>query len=128
MAHVIIEWTDNLEGEFDLRSLMEMVADDMCNNSDGTFPVGGVRVRGYRLTDYVIADNKGPDDGFINIEVKMGVGRSEAFRKTYFDALFARVGEHLGDLFERRPTALTLYVAEAEGWKKNSIHTRLKKS
>lgn len=128
MAHVIIEWTDNLEGEFDLRSLMEMVADDMCNNSGGIFPVGGVRVRGYRLTDYVIADNKGLDDGFINIEVKMGVGRSEVFRKTYFDALFARVVEHLGDLFERRPTALTLYVAEAEGWKKNSIHTRLKKS
>lgn len=128
MAHVIIEWTDNLKGEFDLRSLMEMIADDACNNSGGTFPVGGVRVRGYRLSDYVIADNNGPDDAFINIEVKMGVGRTEEFRKTYFDALFARVVEHLGDLFERRPTALTLYVAEAEGWKKNSIHTRLKKS
>lgn len=128
MAHVIIEWTDNLKGEFDLRSLMEMIADDMCNNSGGTFPVGGVRVRGYCLSDYVIADNNGPDDAFINIEVKMGVGRTEEFRKTYFDALFARVVEHLGALFERRPTALTLYVAEAEGWKKNSIHTRLKKS
>lgn len=128
MAHVTIEWTDNLEGEFDLRSLMEMIADDMAGNSGGIFPVGGVRVRAYRLADYVIADNKGPDDAFINIEVKMGGGRSEEFRKTYFDALFARVSDHLGDLFERRPTALTLYVAEADGWKKNSIHTRLKKS
>ena len=126
MAHVTIEWTDNLEGQLALRPLMEMIADDMANNSGGTFPVGGIRVRGYRLSDYVIADNQGPDDAFINIEVKMGAGRSAEFRKTYFDALFARVVEHLGDLFERRPTALTLYVAEVEGWKKNSIHTRLK--
>jgi 5-carboxymethyl-2-hydroxymuconate isomerase len=127
MAHAIVEWTDNLEGQFDLKSLLQLIAQDMRENAGGVFPVGGIRVRGIRLTDYVIADDACPDDAFINIEVKMGAGRSAAFRKAYFDALFARVQNSLGDLFDLRPLALTLYVAEAEGWKHNSIHKRLGK-
>lgn len=126
MAHAIIEWSANLRGAFDLKGLMALVADDMRNRSDGVFPVGGIRVRAYRADDYVIADGTCADDGFINIDIKMGVGRSEAFRKTYFDALSARIVEFLGDLFEQRPLAFSLYVSEVDGWKHNSIHKRLK--
>ena len=36
------------------------------------------------------------------------------------------VREFLGDMFQRRPLALSLYVEETEGWKHNSIHHRLK--
>lgn len=128
MAHVTIEWTANLEGEFDLQRLMRLIAEEMRDRSGGVFPVGGIRVRAYRLTDYVIADDAGHDDAFINIDVKMGVGRSEDFRRQFFDQLFAAVRAELGDLFERHPTALSLYVAEAEGWKHNSIHQRLRKA
>lgn len=126
MAHVIVEWSANLEGVLDRRALMHLIAEDMRERSNGTFPVGGIRVRAYRADDYVIADGKGPDDSFVNIEVRMGVGRSEVFRKQYFDALFARVRDFLGDLFDQHPFALSLYVAEVEGWKHNSIHKRLK--
>lgn len=128
MAHVIVEWTDNLEGEFEIRPLLALIAQDMRDNSENTFPVGGIRVRGIKLHDYVIADGQDPRDAFINVEVKMGVGRSEAFRKAYFDRLSARIIAHLGDLFESRPLAFSLYVAEVEGWKHNSIHKRLKKA
>lgn len=127
MAHAIVEWTDNLDGQFDLKGLLALIAQDMQERADGVFPVGGIRVRGIRLTDYVIADGTCPDDAFINIDVKMGVGRSKEFRKAYFDALFERVRQFLGDLFEQRPLALTLYVEEAEGWKHNTIHKRLEK-
>ena len=127
MAHVTIEWTANLEGAFDLRGLMEYIAEDMRERSDGVFPVGGIRVRAYRVDDYVIADNAGSEDAFINVDVKMGAGRNAEFRKSYFDALFSRIRDFLGDLFDRRPLALSLYVEEAEGWKHNSIHKRLKK-
>lgn len=126
MAHATVEWTDNLEGEFDLRALLRLIADEMRLRSDGVFPVGGIRVRAIRLTDYVIADDAGPDDAFINIDVKMGAGRSAEFRRQFFDALFEAVKRQLGDLFDRRPLALSLYVEEAEGWKHNSIHARLK--
>jgi 5-carboxymethyl-2-hydroxymuconate isomerase len=127
MAHATVEWTDNLEGQFDLTGLLHLIAEDMRERASGVFPVGGIRVRGIRLTDYVVADGNCPDDSFININVKMGAGRSAEFRKAFFDALFARIRDFLGDLFDRRPLALTLDVEEAEGWKHNSIHKRLEK-
>ena len=127
MAHVTIEWTDNLEGEFDLQAMMAMIAQDMRERADGVFPIGGIRVRAYKVTDYVIADGTSAQDAFINIDVKMGAGRSAEFRQRYFDALFVRVRDSFGDLFDRRPFALSLYVEEVEGWKHNSIHKRLGK-
>lgn len=128
MAHATVEWTDNLEGEFDLKALLSLIAEEMRERSEGVFPVGGIRVRAIRLTDYVIADGKGANDAFINIDVKMGAGRSEEFRKAFFQQMFDAVKAQLGDLFERRPLALSLYVEEAEGWKHNTIHSRLKKA
>ena len=125
MAHATVQWTDNLDGAFDRPALLRLIADEMRLRSNGVFPVGGIRVRAIRLTEYVIADGAGPDDAFIDIDVKMGAGRSEAFRKAFFDQLFVAVKDFLGDLFERRPLALSMYVEEAEGWKHNSIHRRL---
>lgn len=127
MAHAVVEWTCNLENEFKIQPLLALIAQDMRENANGMFPVGGIRVRGARLTEYVIADGADPRDAFINVEVKMGVGRTTEFRRAYFDALCARIVAHLGDLFDRRPLAFSLYVTEVEGWKHNSIHKRLKK-
>lgn len=126
MAHAVVEWTDNLEGEFDLKGFLALIAEEMRERSDGVFPVGGIRVRGIRLTDYVIADGTCADDAFINIEVLMGAGRSEEFKQQFFDGMFEQLNAFLGDLYDRRPFAMTLYVFEAKGWKKNSIHKRLK--
>ena len=128
MAHVTVEWTDNLKGEFDLKGFLALIAEEMRERSEGVFPVGGIRVRGIRLTDYVIADGREPADAFINVQVLMGVGRAEEFKKRFFDQLNDRLVAFLGDLFDRRPLAFTLYVFESEGWKKNSIHARLKKA
>lgn len=125
MAHVTVEWTDNLQGEFDLRALLHLIASDMRERADGVFPVGGIRVRAVRLHDYVIADGERPDDAFINIAVLMGAGRSEEFKQRYFTALFDRIKTSLAPLFERRSLALSLYVTESEGWKHNTIHKRL---
>ena len=55
----------------------------------------------------------------------MGAGRDAAFRQAFFDQLFEAVKAFLGDLFDQRPLALSLYVEEAEGWKHNTIHRRL---
>ncbi|MDT0510228.1 5-carboxymethyl-2-hydroxymuconate isomerase [Novosphingobium sp. MMS21-SN21R] len=126
MAHATIEWTANLAGVFDLDALMRLIANQMRLHSDGVFPTGGIRVRGYRVDDYVIADGACDEDAFINIDVKMGAGRSAAFRKVFFDALFDEIRNFLGDLFDRCPLALSMYVEEVEGWKHNSIHKRLK--
>lgn len=125
MAHATVEWTDNLDGAFDRHALLSLIAAEMRERSGGVFPVGGIRVRAIRLTDYVIADAAGPDDAFINIDVKMGAGRDAAFKQAFFDQLFEAVKAFLGDLFDQRPLALSLYVEETEGWKHNTIHRRL---
>jgi len=124
MAHAIVEWSDNLVGEFDLKGLLALIAYEMRERSGGVFPVGGIRVRALCHSDYVIADGADPLDAFINIDVKMGTGRDAAFKKAFFDQMFEAVRGYLGDLFDRRPVALSLYVSEAEGWKHNSIHQR----
>lgn len=125
MAHATVEWTANLDGQFDRQALLALIADEMRLRSDGVFPVGGIRVRAVRLDDYVIADGADPRDAFINIDVKMGAGRPLEFRQRFFEQLFGAVRDQLGDLFDRVPLALSLYVEEAEGWKHNSIHKRL---
>lgn len=125
MAHAVVEWTDNLERDVDICALMQLIAEHMRDRSEGAFPIGGIRVRGVRLSDYVIADGANASDAFIDVRVLMGAGRSSEFRQRFFNQLFHSIREHLGDLFERRPLALSMYVGEAEGWKHNSIHQRL---
>lgn len=128
MAHAVVEWTANLEGELDLGAVLRLIAGEMRDGSGGVFPVGGIRVRGLKVTDYVIADGGEPRDAFINIVVTMGAGRPAEFRKAFFDGLFEKLKAELGELFEARPLALSLYVNEAEGWKHNTVHSRLQKA
>ena len=128
MAHAVVEWTSNLEGEADIRGLLELIAAAM-RNSGGVFPWGGIRVRGIRLDDYVIADGKA-DDAFVNVTVKMGAGRSAEFKQAFFTDLFEQIKTHFAELYARRYLALSLYVEEADeagSFKHNNIHKRFKK-
>ncbi|HTK36527.1 MAG TPA: 5-carboxymethyl-2-hydroxymuconate Delta-isomerase [Caulobacteraceae bacterium] len=128
MAHAVVEWTDNLEGDADIRGLLELIAAEM-RAADGVFPWAGIRVRGIRLTDYVIADGKA-DDAFVNITVLMGAGRSAAFKQQFFSQLFERIKTHFAELYERRYLALSLYVNEADeagSFKHNNIHARFRR-
>jgi 5-carboxymethyl-2-hydroxymuconate isomerase len=129
MAHAIVEWTDNLDGEAHIKPLLALIAQAM-RDADGIFPWGGIRVRGIKLTDYVIADGQA-DDAFVNITVKMAAGRSAAFKQRFFSALFDQVKAHFADLFERRYLALSMYVEETDeagGFKHNNIHKRFPKA
>ena len=128
MAHATVEYTANIEGAFELDALLALIARHMREEAGGVFPVGGIRVRAIRLDRYVIADGKGMDDAFVNIDVKMGAGRPAEFRQNYFDALFASIHGFFEPLFTLRPLALSMYVEEAEGWKANTIHQRLQKA
>jgi 5-carboxymethyl-2-hydroxymuconate isomerase len=129
MAHVIVEWTDNLEADgVEIRPLLQLIAEQL-RNAEGVFPWGGIRVRAIRLTDYVIADDSG-EDAFINVTVKMGAGRDPAFKQRFFAALFEAIKDHLAPLFDRRFLALSLYVEEADegaSFKHNNLHARFRR-
>jgi 5-carboxymethyl-2-hydroxymuconate isomerase len=129
MAHAIVEWTDNLTADgFVVGPLLELIAAAM-RDAGGVFPIGGIRVRGVRVEDYVIADGKG-DDAFINITVRMAAGRPEAFKRSFFEGLFDAIKVHLAPQIAARPLALSMYIDEsdeASSFKYNTIHLRLNK-
>jgi 5-carboxymethyl-2-hydroxymuconate isomerase len=128
MAHAVVEWTANLEGDADIRGLLELIAEAM-RDSNGVFPLGGIRVRGIRLDDYVIADGNA-DDAFVNVTIKMGAGRSAEFKREFFTKLFEKIKAHFADLYARRYLALSLYVEEADeagSFKHNNIHQRFRR-
>ena len=127
MPHAVVEWTDNLAADFDVRELLALIAAEL-RDTDGMFPWGGIRVRGIRLTDYVIADGAG-DDAFVNVTLRIAAGRPEEAKKRVFDRLFAAIDAHLAGLFESRSLALSMYIHETEeaaSYKHNTIHARLK--
>jgi 5-carboxymethyl-2-hydroxymuconate isomerase len=112
MPHVIVEYTDNIAAEADIPQLLRMIA-ERCADSGGVLPLAGVRVRAIRLTDYVIADGR-PEYAFVNVTVKMGRGRDQAFKTAFFGALFDRIKAHFAPLSASRPLALSMYIEEID--------------
>ncbi len=127
MPHLIVEYTDNLAAEGDIPGLLRKLAARLAE-SGGVFPIGGIRVRAIRLTEYVIAD--GQDDyAFVNATARIGPGRPDAFKQEFFGAVFDVIKAHFADLFERRYLALSLYVEEADeagSFKQNNIHLKFR--
>ncbi len=128
MAHCIVDYTDNLGADADIQGLLAKIAAKF-RESGGVFPIGGIRVRAIRLTEYVIADGQ-EDDAFVNATVKMGAGRPAEFKQRFFGEMFEIIKDHFAALYAERYLALTLYVEEADesaSFKHNNIHARFKK-
>lgn len=127
MPHILVEYTDNLGDDADIKGLLKKLATKMVD-SGGVFPIGGVRVKAICLTEYVIAD--GEDDyAFVNTTAMIGPGRDPAFKKTFFGEMFEIVKAHFAAIQERRYLALSLYVQEVDedgSFRKNNIHMKFK--
>ncbi len=111
MPHVTVEYTDNLEAEADIPGLLRKIAARLAE-SDGVFPVAGIRVRAVRLSEYVVAD--GGDNGFVHATIKVAPGRSQALMTPVFEAMFELMTIHFAGLMSRRPLALSLDVETSE--------------
>ena len=128
MPHLVFEYTDNIAAEADIPGLLRKANESLIAQG-GVLPVGGIRSRAVRLTEYCVADGSA-DDAFVHATLKIGAGRSVEVRKKIGDDLFAVMKEHLAALYARRYLALSLEIAEFdEGgtWKHNNIHGRFKK-
>lgn len=129
MPHCTVEYTDNMTEDAAIPELLEKIAAKF-RSSNGIFPTGGLRVRAIRLSEYVIADGKNPEDAFLHITTKIGPGRDLAFRKQFFGELFEEILQHLQPVIDRRPLAISMYIEESDetgSFKFNTIHHRLKK-
>jgi 5-carboxymethyl-2-hydroxymuconate isomerase len=120
MPHCQVEYTGNIRADADIPGLLAKIAAKY-RDSDGVFPVAGVRVRAIELHDYVV--NAGdPEDAFVHALCVIAPGRSEAFQRRFFGELFAILKAHLAPIAERRTLGLSLDVhvgTEAGAFKYN---------
>jgi 5-carboxymethyl-2-hydroxymuconate isomerase len=126
MAHIIIEFSANLRGQFDLDEFLRAVHGAAL--ATGVFPIGGIRTRAYAAEHYVIADGN-PDNAFVHISLRVGHGRDVDTRKKACEAIFAAACQQLGAVFERLPLGIALEMQEIDPvltFKKNNLHEYVK--
>ena len=129
MAHLSFEYSANLEPDLNLQTFCDHLRDAM--RESGVFPLGGIRVRGTRVDVATIAS--GEDEiGFIDMTLRMGMGRDEDVRVAATEAIYAAAESWLKPQIADRPFALSLEVMEIESRfsekRFNTIHQFLKNS
>lgn len=127
MPHLIVEYTDNL-AEPRIPDLLEGLHAVLMRHAD-VFPVGGIRSRAIRLSEYRVADGR-EDDAFVHVTLKIGAGRGEEVKQAVGAELFEVLKAHFAEEFARRYLALSLEVqefSEAGTFKHNNIHARFRK-
>lgn len=129
MPHCIVEYSTNLEDSGRIDDLLNKIAAHFRTAPD-VFPLGGVRVRAWPVSRYVIADGN-PEYAFVNVVCRIGAGRPAAIRKAFFSEAYELVVDHFRAESARRGLGITFYVDEADpdgSWKTNSIHHHMAKS
>ena len=126
MAHIVIEYSGNLRGQFDLDGFLRAVHGAAL--ATGVFPIGGIRTRAYEAEHYVIADGN-PDNAFVHISLRVGHGRDVDTRKRACEAIFAVACQQLDAVYERLPLGIALEMQEIDPvltFKKNNLHEYVK--
>lgn len=127
MPHFTIEYSANLDEKVDIGGLCQLIHGKMLET--GLFEKGAIRVRAIRCDAYAIAD-KLPENSFIDMSLRIGVGRGQAEKKGAGETIFEAASAYLSDLLERPHFALSLEIREIAkdlSWKRNAMHPRLRK-
>lgn len=126
MPHLSIEYSANLNARIDIPSVCSLLKDVLVRT--GLFELGAIRVRAFCSDTYAVADEL-PQNGFIDLQLRIGRGRSIEERKRVGEAIVAAVRERLAPEFEAPHFALSLEIREIDpelSWKLNAIHPRLR--
>lgn len=126
MPHMSVEYSANLDGQVDIADFCRLLSREML--ATGLFEPGAVRVRAHRAEAYAVADLL-PENGFIDLNLRIGTGRSAEDKKRGGEAIFAAASDYLASLFATPHFALSLEIREIDAelsWKKNAIHPRLR--
>lgn len=128
MPHFVVEYTDNLKDEVDIRAMLVKV-NQILIAQKGVFPIGGIRARAIELNDYVMSDDE-EDYAFVHASLKVGGGRTEEQLNKACGEIFDMMKEHFAEQFEKRYIALSMEYgefSEAGTYKHNNVHARFKK-
>jgi len=125
MAHFILDYSANLQGELDVGALFRAV--HAAAVETGVFPLGGIRFRAIRCDDYLVADGD-PANAYVNLSIKVGHGRALEVRRAAADRIFAALTTFLQPVFEARPLGISMEMVELDpdlNYKQNNIHDYL---
>ena len=112
MAHFIYEYSANLPADvLNLPGLMEKMHNAAA--ASGVFPLAGMRSRAIRCEEFRVGDGN-PDNGFVNLSMKVGAGRDLDTRMAMGRSLFDILIEHLQPLFASRGLAVSFEMRELE--------------
>jgi len=109
MPHIQIDYSANLESQVLGQSLVDAVHQAAVDS--GIFPVWGIRTFARAVTLYRIG-NGAPDNGFVNITVRIAPGRPVALRQRITRELFAAVLRIVDERFTRQRLGCQLEVLE----------------
>lgn len=126
MPHLTVEYSGSLEGRVEIGALCDQLHAAIL--ATGLFELGAIRVRALKADHFTIADRL-PENGFVDLNFRIGHGRSADEKKRTGEALFAAAGEVLAALFATPHFALSLEIREIDpelSWKRNAIHPRLR--
>ncbi|RMD94878.1 MAG: 5-carboxymethyl-2-hydroxymuconate Delta-isomerase [Alphaproteobacteria bacterium] len=111
MPHISFEYSANLEGLIDWAGFCAALRDAALQT--GVFPLAGIRVRGIRCDHYAIADGH-PDNGFIDISVRLRAGRPAEAKARATQAIFAAARDFLKDHIAAHRFALSLEMRDID--------------
>ena len=126
MPHFTIEYSANLDARIDMATVVERVRTAAIET--GIFPLGGIRVRAVKCEHFSIADGN-PDLGFLDMVLRLGVGRDLATRQQAGEHIFRALSAFLDPVFKETRFALSfdMQINDKEtSWKRNTIHEALK--
>lgn len=110
----------------DLKTMATMIRDTALGT--GFFELGAVRVRGICCDVYTVADDL-PENGFIDLSLRLGAGRSDEDKKKIGDAIFTAMQDYLAIPLATEYFALSFEIREinsALSYKRNAIHPRIR--
>lgn len=122
MPHLIVEYSANIEARIELDALLDKLRDSALKT--GVFPLGGLRVRAHRMDRYRIADCHA-ENAYVHVTAWIGHGRPLDVRERAGEEIFATLSEHLQELFQTSPLAISFNIQEFHpvlNYKRNNLH------
>jgi len=126
MPHLILDYSANMEERVDIAALCDCIR--LSAIETGVFPKAGIRVRALKADHVSIADGN-PDNGYIDISVRLREGRDQETREQATNHIFSSVEAFLKPVMEKHPVAISLEMRNIDASlspKSNSIGNFMK--
>ena len=126
MPHFSVEYSANLESLIDMKNFCDLIR--KAGLETKVFPMAGIRVRALKCEHFSIADND-PNNGFIDISIRLREGRDLETRKMATNHIFETVENYLKPIMANHPLALSMEMRNIDAElspKTNSIRKFLK--